>query len=134
MSAEAVEKIVIIVAEDTPAPIAANACALLSLTIGARHPEIIGIDVLDQDGRNHAGLSGLVVPVLKADDETLARLAQADVEVIDFTETAARAKNYDDYTDAMAQTPTAELRYLAIALLGGRKAINSLTGSLPLMR
>lgn len=135
MNAQNIDKIVIVVAEETPAPIAANACALLSLTIGARHPQLIGPDVTDAGGRSHAGLSTLVVPILKAPAGTLRDLAAAEgVDVVDFTHTAARARDYDGYTETMAATAGDALDYIAISLAGPRKVINSLTGSLPLYR
>lgn len=129
-------KIVIITAVGLPSAIAANACALLALTIGTRHPDLIGPDIPDADGTVHTGISGTPVPVLTAPVEKLAELAgaAAPVETIGFTRTAARARTYDAYTAEMASTPTHELEYLALALLGPTKVINSLTGSLPLLK
>nr|WP_257505023.1 DUF2000 domain-containing protein [Actinomyces sp. 565] len=129
-------KIVIVIAEGTTAARAANASALLALTIGARHADLIGPDVPDADGRMHAGISDTPVPVLVAPASQLAELAQAQppIEVIGFTKTAAGAHTYDKYTRALAAVASADLDYLAVALVGPRAQVTSLTGSLPLFR
>lgn len=131
-------KIVLVLANDLSAPIAANTSALLALSIGALQPDIIGPDIPDADRTIHAGISGTPVPVLSAARTELPRLAAdaraQDLEVIDFTTTAARARTYDAYTTNMAATPTTDLDYLGIAITGPAKAVTSLTGALPLMR
>ncbi|MBE6483016.1 MAG: DUF2000 domain-containing protein [Actinomyces ruminicola] len=129
-------KIVIVIAEGTAAARAANASALLALTIGARHQDLIGPDVPDADGRMHAGISDTPVPVLVAPASQLAELARAQppIEVIGFTKTAAGAHTYDKYTRALAAVASADLDYLAVALIGPRAQVTSLTGSLPLFR
>lgn len=73
---------------------------------------------------------------LTAPVERLAEFAGSTppVETIGFTRTAARGRTYDAYAAEMASTPTHELDYLALALLGPTKVINSLTGSLPLLQ
>ncbi|SDM90154.1 DUF2000 domain-containing protein [Actinomyces ruminicola] len=131
-------KIVIVIAEGTAAARAANVSALLALTIGARHQDLIGPDVPDADGRMHAGISDTPVPVLVAPASQLAELAQPQpqppIEVIGFTKTAAGAHTYDKYTRALAAVASADLDYLAVALIGPRAQVTSLTGSLPLFR
>jgi len=129
-------KIVIVIAEGTTAARAANASALLALTIGARHQDLIGPDVPDADGHLHAGISDTPVPVLVAPAERLAELAgaQPPIEVVGFTKTAAGEHTYDKYTRALAAVASADLDYLAVALIGPRAQVTSLTGSLPLYR
>lgn len=131
-------KIVIVLAHDMPAPIAANTAALLALSIGAQHPEIIGADTPDATGTVHRGISGVPVPVLSAPHQELAYLAATahaqGLDVVDFTSTAARARTYDTYTVEMAATPTTDLDYQGLALIGDKKTVTSLTGALPLMR
>lgn len=134
-AAHSTEKIVIVLASDLPPGTAANTSALLSLSIGARRPDIIGPDVADADGRSHAGISTIPVPILHAAPDTLAELAGTDrVQVIGFTTTAAGSHTYPLYTDALAGTAAGDLRYLGLALIGPKKAVNSLTGALPLLR
>src|SRR5918992_2780684 len=41
------ERCVIVVDEDLPAGLAANAAAVLALTLGAREPELVGADFVD---------------------------------------------------------------------------------------
>ena len=131
-------KIVIVLAAARPAPTAANTAALLALSIGARHPEIIGEDIPDADGNIHRGISGVPVPVLTTPQRELAALAASaqdlGLDVVDFTSTAARARTYDGYTAAMAATPTTDLDYRGLAIIGDKKVVTSLTGALPLLR
>ena len=133
--AQPAEKIVIVLASDLPPATAANTSALLALSIGARRPDIIGPDVPDADGRSHAGISTIPVPILHAAPDALAGIAASDrVQVIGFTATAAGSHTYPAYTDALAGTRAGELSYLGVALIGPKKAVNSLTGALPLLR
>ena len=131
-------KIVIVLAAGMPAPLAANTAALLALSIGAKHPEIIGPDVPDADGLLHRGISGVPVPVLTAPGHDLPSLAAAaqthGLDVVDFTSTAARARTYDRYTADLATTPTTALDYQGLAIIGDTTTVTSLTGALPLLR
>ena len=56
------------------------------------------------------------------------------VIVVDFSDVAQRTKDYEDYAGQLKATKSNDLRYLGIALYGDKQAINSLTGSLSLLR
>src|SRR3954470_22743403 len=60
------ERCVIVVDADLPPGLAANAAAVLALTLGAREPALAGADLVDADGREHPGLIPIGLPVLKA--------------------------------------------------------------------
>ena len=50
------ERCVIVVDESLPPGLAANAAAVLALTLGAREPALVGADLVDADDRSHPGL------------------------------------------------------------------------------
>ena len=132
------ERCIIVVDEALPAGLAANAAAVLALTLGAREPGLVGADLIDADEEAHPGLIPIGLPVLRAPRDELGRLraraGQAGLGVIDFPAFGQRTNDYDEVRDAVARTPTAALEYLGLALHGPRRAVSRLTGGLALLR
>ena len=56
------ERCVIVVDESLPAGLAANAAAVLALTLGAREPDLVGADFVDADAQPHPGLIPIGLP------------------------------------------------------------------------
>jgi hypothetical protein len=129
---------VIVVDEALPAGLAANAAAVLALTLGARAPGLRGPDVDDADGARLPGLIDRGLPILKAPAAQLgalrSRAAEAGVEVIGFPRFGQETTDYEAFREHVEQTPTAELDYLGLLFAGPKRAVNKLTGSLPLLR
>src|SRR2546429_2962641 len=71
---------VIVVDEALPAGLAANAAAVLALTLGARAPGLRGADIDDADGARLPGLIDRGLPILKAAAADLAGLRSRAVE------------------------------------------------------
>ena len=59
---------------------------------------------------------------------------EADVEVIGFPRFGQETTDYEAFRERIAQTATADLDYLGLLLSGPKRAVNKLTGSLPLLR
>lgn len=134
-------KCVLILDETLPLGILANTAAILGVTLGKQHPEIVGPDVTDAGGGGHLGIVHLPVPVLRGTPALLQQLRQAldqpeysDVTAVDFSDLAQSCNTYDTFIEKMAAAPGGSLRYFGLALLGDRKKLNRLTGSLPLLR
>jgi len=131
-------KCVLVLDASLPAGLAANAAAIMGLALGRVHPELMGEDVYDASGRIHAGIIRTPVPILRGDPALLRSLcdagADAGVTVTDFTLLAQRCRSYEQFVSEMSKADTAQLCYLAVGLCGPAKAINRLTGSLPLLR
>lgn len=132
-------KCVIVIDENLPIGIAANTAAILGMTLGARIPEVVGVNVRDRLKREHMGIIEFPVPILKASPETLNRLRlslydkeYSDLTVADFTDVAQSCGTYDEFIDKIGSAE--ELKYFGIALCGTKKKVNRLTGSLPLLR
>lgn len=61
------KKCVFIVDKTLPLGLVANTCAVLSLSLGKNHPELVGDNLHDKDGNIHAGITTVVMPVLGID-------------------------------------------------------------------
>lgn len=135
------EKCVIVLDERLPLGIIANTAAILGITLGKAMPEVVGADVTDKTGREHAGIIEFPVPILKGDTESIKALRErlyepefSDVTVVDFSDLAQGCKTYDEFIAKMKNAPEADLNYFGIAMCGVKKKINKLTGQMPLLR
>ncbi|QFZ16633.1 DUF2000 domain-containing protein [Saccharothrix syringae] len=125
-------KIALVLRDDLPPNLAANAAAVLGLTLGARLADLLGEDVKDADGTLHPGLNTHPVPVLTAPADRLKALYRAgDVLRIGFTEVARRARTYGEYVEALSAAT--DPGFVAVALYGPRAEVGRLTRDLPLM-
>jgi hypothetical protein len=136
----AFDKCAIVVDAALPAGLAMNAAAVLALSVGDAYGAcVLGPDVKDRDGRVHRAITAAPLPILKADGEALRGIvakavADPEVFVVDFTASAQAARDYGDYTRTMEATGADEHEYVGVALVGAKKAVNRLSGSLPLYR
>ena len=132
------ERCVIVVDEALPAGLAANAAAVLALTLGARIPQLVGADFADADHRPHPGLIPMGLPVLKAPRPDLGIIAEkaraAGLDVIGFPAAGQTTNDYEDFRATVARTPSRELEYLGLTVAGPKRAVGRLTGSLALLR
>lgn len=135
------EKCVMIIDENLPLGVIANTAAILGITLGMKRPGVVGPDVADREGNVHMGIIRFPVPVLKGGRETLRELRAklfseeyAGLTVVDFSDLAQGCRTYDEFVSRMPACPEKELAYIGIAVCGGRKMIDRLTGSLPLLR
>jgi hypothetical protein len=135
---ESPARCVIVLDETLPPGLAANAAAVLALTLGAKHPGLPGAELLDADGHRHPGLIPMGLPVLRAPGSAfatlLARGLESDVGVIAFPTFGQQTNDYEEVRAQVAKTATDELRYLGLALYGAERPIRRLTGNLGLLR
>ncbi|WP_447005554.1 DUF2000 domain-containing protein [Saccharothrix isguenensis] len=125
-------KLALVLRDDLPANLAANAAVVLGLTLGGRLPDLLGDDAKDAEGTVHLGLNTHPVPVLTAPGDTLKALHRAEgVLKIGFTEVARRSRGYPEYLEALATAEDPE--FVAVALYGPRADVSRLTRKLPLM-
>lgn len=136
-----IEKCVMVINEDLPLGIIANTAAIMGITLGKLFPEAVGPDVLDQAGRPHLGIISIPVPILKADKEKILEIREhlyqpeySDVTAIDFSDVAQSCNDYDDFIAKAGAVEVGRWTYFGIGICGGKKAVNRLTGSLPLLR
>ena len=133
------EKCVMVINEALPTGLIANTAAILGITLGKQRPETVGANVADGEGREHLGIISFPVPILKGSRSEIGKLREKlflpeyeDLTVVDFSDLAQSCKTYEEYIGRMKEE--ADLSYLGLAICGGKKTINKLTGSMPLLR
>jgi hypothetical protein len=132
-------KYVIVIDGSLPLGLMLNTAALLGVTMGARLDDLLGMDAMDGSQQNHVGLMQMTLPILKTTSLMLSKIKEAaalepEILVIDFSEQAQMAKTRDEYLESIRNVPSAEIRYLGLALCGDKRKVNSITGSLPLVK
>ncbi len=132
------ERCVIVVEDALPRGLAANAAAVLAVTLGAMAPELVGPPLTDADGHEHPGLIGRGLPILRGDRAQLSELARTatelDAGLIALPTFGQQTTDYDAFRGEVARTSAAELAYLGLLVHGPKRTINKLTGHLPLLR
>jgi len=135
------EKCVVILDESLPRGLLANTAAILGFTLGKQRSDLVGWDVVDGSGGSHPGVITVPVPVLRGTPETIRTIrkklrqpAFQDVTAVDFSDLAQSCRTYEEWEEKIAGVPEDGLRYLGLALCGGRKTVAALTGNLPLLR
>jgi hypothetical protein len=136
----ATHKCVVIVDQEMPVGFITNTAAVLSLSIGKQHPEIIGQDMVDYNGNPHQGITVLPVPILKGTAPLLHEIREKlrpyehELTVVDLITATRTTQNYAQYSEKMLATPIEQLSYCGIALYGTKKLVNKFTGNLGLLR
>jgi hypothetical protein len=132
------EKLVVIINSSLEIGLASNTASVLTLSVGARHPDLIGDDLIDGSGQLHYGITSITIPILSADDAKLTELVQktrdTDIELVSFSKIAQSIHSYEEYAEKLKATPGGEISYSGIALFGSKKSIDSLVGSLPRLK
>ncbi len=134
-------KIVMIIDKELPVGLIANTAAVLGASLGSMVDGLVGRDLRDADGNAHLGITTRNIPILGGTREQIkairARLYDeefAAVATVDFNNIAQRSLDYGDYENALAKAGDDALSYLGICLCGPQKKVNSLTGSIGLLR
>ncbi len=134
-------KCVMILDRNLPVGILANTASILGITIGKLIPEIVGHTVTDASGTSHPGITSLPIPILAADKGMLHDIRSklilenpCELRYVDFSDIARHSRSYNDYEAEEAATESDAQEYLGLAIYGETHAVNSLTGSLPLLR
>lgn len=135
---QSVEKVVLICREGLGQLHAVNAAVVLGMSVGHHLPGRTGPDVHDASGTIYPGITTLPVPILTGSADTITHLFRAAatdprVAVSILTDTARRAKTYEEYIQQAAEVNAADEAPVALALYGPRNRVTKLTKRLPLM-
>ena len=135
---QAPSRCVIVVDDALPAGRSANAAAVIALTIGQRHPVLVGEPLVDAAGTSHPGLIPIGIAVLAAPQNELAEIRRKGIEtgcdVVDFPVEGQQTNDYQAFRQAVAAVAPPMLRYAGVALVGQKKEINRIVGRLKLLR
>ena len=130
-------KPVIILDQTLPIGLKANFAAVLGMSLGRLHPDLVGADTPAGDGAVLAGITTVALPILGAPASDLPGLfaAAADLPLrLAYMRAAYEARDYADYSARIAALPLANHAPQALLLAGPRKAVDRLCGTLPLLR
>lgn len=134
-------KVVMVIDKELPVGLIANTAAVLGASLGRLVDDLVGDDLTDADGNAHRGITTRTIPILGGTKEQLkairARLYEeefAEVATVDFNNIAQRSLDYDNYGRLLAAVGSDALAYLGVCLYGPPKKVNSLTGSIGLLR
>lgn len=135
---ETPNRCVIVMDKELSGGILANAIAVIALTVGQRHPVLVGNPLVDASGFAHPGLIPTGIPMLCAPQTELAKIRQEAIDnecdVVDFPIEGQQTKNYEEFTEMMVQILTANITYTGLALIGQKKTINKIVKKLELIR
>jgi hypothetical protein len=130
-----------IINQELPLGLIANTTAVLGISLGNLFPDIVGQDIQDADGQTHLGITNKTIPILggskdqiKAIRDKLLSNKESGITVIDFSESAQKCLDYENYASLMSSLPYTQLYYLGICIYGPVKKVNKLTGNLGLLR
>jgi len=129
---------VIVVDAALPAGRAANAAAVIALTLGQRHSDLVGPELVTACGEVHPGLIPIGIAVLAAARDDLGALRRkavsAGLDVVDFPVQGQETTDYVEFGRRVAALETAQLAYVGVGLYGTRKAVGRLVGRFALLR
>lgn len=125
------ERCVIVLNEDLPAGKAVNAAAVIALTVGQRHPVLVGPPLIDAEQCEYPGLIPIGIPVLAATADQLKMLLEScraqDVDKVIFPVEGQETTRYDDFTAMVLGRKTEQLQLLGMAIIGDKKNVRKLT-------
>ncbi|MDD9303206.1 MAG: DUF2000 domain-containing protein [Desulfobacter sp.] len=132
-------KIVILVNPSLGPGLAANTAAVLGISLGHRHPAIIGPDLLDHSGTLHPGITQKNIPILGLDSQGLKTIYDKarkikGIEILGFNTIAQKSRHYEEYGKKLAALATRDIDFSGICLKGPKLSIEKLTGALPLLK
>lgn len=130
------KKCVLIIDKSLPLGVIANAAAVLALSLGKIHPELIGHNINNKSGGEHLGITQISIPILGATASEIKDVRvqlNSHVTVVDFPNIAKSTRNYEDYSSQLERMSEDEIEYLGIAIYGDKKQVNSKTGNMKLM-
>ena len=132
------KKCVIVLNEALPLGLKANISAVLSMSFGKAHPEIVGKDLTDADNTIYKGITTIPVPILEAHcDElkTAKLLADENAElVVVFNCSALSTKDYSTYEESIRTKRFSDVVLHGLLLYGDKGKVNKIAGKFPLMR
>lgn len=131
------ERCVIVIDDALGAGHAANAAAVIALTLGQQFPKLVGEPLVDASGTKHPGLIPIGIPVLSAEGCALAKLRRTALEqgckIVSFPIQGQQTTNYEAFRAAVAEIEEDDLQYVGIALVGAKKPVRKLVAKLKLL-
>jgi hypothetical protein len=132
------KKCVIVLNKGLPPGLKANISAVLGMSFGKAHPEVVGNNLADADSTIYKGITTIPVPILEAHcDElkTAKTLADEDAEfVVVFNCSALTTRNYPAYEESIRIKKTSDIVLHGLLMYGDKTKVNKIAGKFPLVR
>ncbi|KUO70214.1 MAG: hypothetical protein APF77_23295 [Clostridia bacterium BRH_c25] len=116
----------------------ANAIAVIALTVGQRHPVLVGEPLADASGFSHPGLIPTGIPMLCASQAGLVKIRREALDngcdVVDFPIQGQQTKSYSEFIEMTEHIRPEDMKYTGIALIGQKKTIGRIVRNLELLR
>jgi hypothetical protein len=129
---------VAVIDQDLSLGYAANAAAVLALTMGKRQPHLAGEALVDASGDAHPGLIPIGIPVLGAPADDLPTIRNkavaAGLEVVDFPIEGQQTNDYVEFRRLVRKTSPETLRYSGVMINGPKKKVSRVVGRYSLLR
>ncbi|ARJ43353.1 hypothetical protein B1H58_15785 [Pantoea alhagi] len=129
----------IVIDKDLPAGLAINAASVIGISFGRTVENLVGPDRQSLDNINYPGVIYAPLPVLLAPGEVIHELQKTaendeEIYVMPFSALAQSCKTYDEYGERISSVNSSNIELVAIGLIGPKKKITKITGSLPLYK
>lgn len=128
----------IVVDAELPPGRAANAAAVIALTLGKLYPELAGADLIDASGFPHPGLIPIGITVLAAPAADLpgvrAKALKAGINLVDFPSQGQQTNDYGEFGAKVLEVATENLTYVGVGVFGARKAVGKVVGKYALLK
>lgn len=135
----AIHKCVIVVDKALGLGHAINAVSVIGVSMGRSVEGLVGPDMQSRDNVNYPGVIYAPLPILLSNNELLREILEKaleddEIQSIPFSALAQSCKTYQEYEARISEADSATIEVVAIGLIGPRKKISKLTGSLPLFK
>ncbi|TLX56616.1 DUF2000 domain-containing protein [Stutzerimonas nosocomialis] len=135
----AIHKCVIVVDKELGLGHAANAVSVIGVSMGRSVEGLVGPDMRSRDNVSYPGVIYSPLPILLSSNELLREilgkaLEDDQIHSIPFSALAQSCRTYQEYEERMSSTDSSSIELVAIGLVGPKKKITKLTGSLPLFK
>lgn len=132
-------KCVIVLNENLPLGQLVNSAAVLMMSIGKLHPNLVGCNLEDGSGHVHQGITTIPLPVLKGagklkEIREKLKAHESDVTVVDLIDATSTTASYEEYAAELKKSVHEVLNFHGMAIYGNRKLVNKYTGSLGLLK
>lgn len=129
----------IVVDRRLPIGYAANAAAVVALSLGACRPTLQGQELVDAFGARHPGLFPAGLPVLSGSTREITRARESaagygDVLVVAMPAVGQTTNDYEHVRAVVAGTAPQDLEYAGIGLHGPEDVVRGLTRRFSLLR
>lgn len=129
----------IVIAHSLSAGLAINAASVIGISFGRIVENLVGPDMQSQDEVNYPGVIYSPLPVLRAPEAYIRELViyaqnNAGIHAMPFSALAQSCRTYDEYGERISSVNSDNIELVAVGLIGPKKEIAKMTGSLPLYK